>query len=127
MEGRGFSLVGSVDMCSVQGANQRSPDCEYRQGLCLLSWDVPIRVVKPLGADGIFGCEDQWILGSLGRLETSPERRYYGVHKNGEAFGHWSQTIGQSEYKVCRMPAVVYNYKKRGTRLGEQLKKELGQ
>jgi hypothetical protein len=33
MEGRGFSLVGSVDMCSVQGANQRSPDCEYRRSL----------------------------------------------------------------------------------------------
>lgn len=32
MEGRGYSLVGSVDMCA-QAANKGSPDCESRRSL----------------------------------------------------------------------------------------------
>jgi hypothetical protein len=119
MEGRGYSLVGSVDMCSVQGANQRSPDCEYRQGLCLLSWKVSIRLVHELEADigsdvGFSGYLVLWDDLKRGRQECIVLIKTARLLETG---------AGNKDMPVMSYVDVVYNHNERRPGLGDSSRK----
>jgi hypothetical protein len=121
MEGRGYSLVGSVDMCSVQGANQRSPDCESRRVFVGRAGKSRFGLCDDWELRSIFGRWVQWILGSLGRLEARAAR-IYRAYEDGETSGDWHGEQGHARHVVCWM---LYTITMNGDRNWGKVQEEL--